>query len=257
MATESFEVSRIIPATPERIYSAWLDSNEHSKFTGTNATVDPTVGGRFTASDGYIEGKNLELEPNRRIVQSWWTTEFPEGSPPSRVEILLEPAEGGTQVRLIHTELPEGQGDAYRKGWTDYYFDPMTEYFSASIGSDTASADTLSDDEVTPAENTPSMADEPPEMIREEGGDEEDDAAPEVTPLARPVKKPAKKAAAKKKPAAKAKPKAKKAAAKPAKKAAKPAKPAKKAAAKPAARKAAAKGKKAAKPKKSPGRSRR
>lgn len=129
--SESFEVSTVLPATAERIYEAWLSSNEHAAFIGSSAEIDAAVGGRFSMWDGYIEGVNEELEPNRRIVQSWRTTEFPPESPDSRLEIVLEAVEGGTRLTLSHTELPEGQGKQYRDGWQEHYFERMREYFSS------------------------------------------------------------------------------------------------------------------------------
>jgi activator of HSP90 ATPase len=131
---ESFEVSAVFPTqTPEKIYAAWLDSQAHSAMTGSPAVVDPALGGKFSAWDEYIQGQTLELEPTRRILQAWRTTEFPEDSPDSRLEIMIEGVDGGAQVTLVHTEIPDGQGEDYRQGWTEYYFEPMGRYFSAEL----------------------------------------------------------------------------------------------------------------------------
>jgi activator of HSP90 ATPase len=70
------------------------------------------------------------MEPHRRIVQTWRTSEFPEDSTDSRVELLLEEVVDGTKITLIHTEIPDGQGDGYKQGWEDFYFTPMRAYFS-------------------------------------------------------------------------------------------------------------------------------
>jgi activator of HSP90 ATPase len=129
---EDIEVSDVIPARAKQVYLAWLDSSGHSQMTGDPATIDGRVGGEFSAGDGYIRGRTLELEPFRRIVQAWRTTEFPEGSVDSRLEITLEEVKGGTKVTLRHTGLPEGQGESYHQGWIDYYFKPMKAYFRAS-----------------------------------------------------------------------------------------------------------------------------
>ena len=129
---ESIEVSAVLPATPLRIYRAWLDSGQHSAMTGGGAAeVDAAVGGRFTAWDGYISGVTLETDAPRRIVQAWRTTEFPKRAKDSRLEVLLEKAAGGTKVTLRHTEIPKGQGEGYRQGWLDYYLAPMQAYFAA------------------------------------------------------------------------------------------------------------------------------
>ena len=129
MKLESLEVSTWLPASPDAVYRAWLDSKSHSAFTGGEASVQPHVDGVFYAWDGYITGANLELEPGRRILQSWTTSEFPEGHPPSLLEVLLDADAGGTRITLKHTDIPEGQGDAYEQGWEDHYFVPMRTWF--------------------------------------------------------------------------------------------------------------------------------
>jgi activator of HSP90 ATPase len=131
--TESLQVSAFFAGiTPERLYSAWLDSEQHAAFTGSPAKVDPQVGGSFTAWDGYIQGATLELEPFLRILQSWRTTEFPEDSPDSSLEVLVQEEKGGARLTLIHTQIPDGQAESYRQGWEDYYFQPMQAYFSGA-----------------------------------------------------------------------------------------------------------------------------
>ena len=109
MELESLTVSALLPATPERIYQAWLDAAEHSAFTGGAATVEPGIGGRHTAWDGYITGKTVELIPGRRIVQSWRTTEFAGDDPDSTITVELKPAKTGTQLTLTHSGVPDGQ----------------------------------------------------------------------------------------------------------------------------------------------------
>ncbi len=126
---ESLQLTVVLPATPHEIYAAWLDSQAHTDFTGSTARVDPRVGGHFSAWDGYILGETLELEPNRRILQAWRTTEFPANSPDSILEVVIEAAEGGTLVVLNQTNIPDGQADDYRQGWVDNYFTPMEAYF--------------------------------------------------------------------------------------------------------------------------------
>ncbi len=125
----SFEVSDVIAASAEEIYHAWLDSYEHSQMTGSPAQVTPKEGAEFTAWDGYISGKNLELQPSTRIVQAWRTTEFKESDPDSLLEVILEPVDGGTRVTLRHSNLPDDD-DQYLQGWLDFYFAPMKEFFA-------------------------------------------------------------------------------------------------------------------------------
>ena len=78
-----------------------------------------------------LERISNAVEEGRRIVQTWRSSDFPDGSTDSRLEVLLEPAEGGTKVTLVHTDIPEGQGRLYEQGWVDNILDyQLTRYLS-------------------------------------------------------------------------------------------------------------------------------
>ncbi len=127
----SFTVSDHLPAPPADVYDAWMSSDGHAAMTGGGAEIDPRQGGAFTAWDGYIQGTTLELEPGRRIVQTWRTADFAPDDPESRIEVLLEPEDGGTLFTLRHTDIPDGQS-GYEEGWRDNYVEPMRAYFTRS-----------------------------------------------------------------------------------------------------------------------------
>ncbi|MBI4956233.1 MAG: SRPBCC domain-containing protein [Myxococcales bacterium] len=160
MKREQLELSIVLPVEPERLYAAWLDPGEHSAFTGGAASVEAWVGGKHTAWDGYIEGEILALEPGRRIVQSWRTTDFTSADPDSRLEISFQSegrpgGEGGdTRLTLHHAELPPGGAARYTRGWQEFYFDPMRAYFAAPA-SGHAPESTGADVGAAPGSSTP------------------------------------------------------------------------------------------------------
>lgn len=129
---EKLKLSVVLPATPKKIYEAWLNSKQHAAFTGGGkATASAKVKGKFTAWDGYISGVNVDLKEGKKIVQAWRTTEFPDDALDSILEINLAPKTGGkTTLTLIQTNIPKGQGASYKTGWKDFYFTPMKKYFS-------------------------------------------------------------------------------------------------------------------------------
>jgi uncharacterized protein YndB with AHSA1/START domain len=130
----TFTLSDIIPASPEAIYDAWLDSRGHSAMTGGKATASAEVGGAFTAWDGYISGRNVQLIPGTRIVQSWRTTQFPPGHQDSTITVLLAAAPGGTRVSITHASVPDDHKGYEDGGWQDHYFTPMKAYFAKPAG---------------------------------------------------------------------------------------------------------------------------
>jgi activator of HSP90 ATPase len=132
--TYEFEQSVVIPASPAAIYDAWLSSEGHTAMTGAEATASPVVGGEFTAWDGYITGRNLELEPGCRILQSWRTSEFTAADADSTIEVLLESETHETLLRLRHSNVPTGHRGYEDGGWLSNYFEPMIAYFSTRTG---------------------------------------------------------------------------------------------------------------------------
>jgi uncharacterized protein YndB with AHSA1/START domain len=126
---ESLEISTILPSNSKEAYLAWLDSREHSEFTGKDAFIEPRVGGKFKACSEYIEGEILELDPFNRIVLSWRTAEFPKEHEDSKLEVLFKDTKEGLEMTLIQTEIPDGQAKQYEEGWHKYYFEPMKKYF--------------------------------------------------------------------------------------------------------------------------------
>lgn len=133
VTTPSVRVSFVLPVSADRLYAAWLDPKEHAAFTGGGAvTSTAKVGGKWTAFDGYASGKYLELASPEKIVMTWAAQDFPEGYGESQVEVLFQPASGGTRVTILHADLPPGDEERFRKGWKRYYESTMREYFKVA-----------------------------------------------------------------------------------------------------------------------------
>jgi activator of HSP90 ATPase len=119
----------VIPATPDEVYDAYIDPKKHAEFTGSKATMSPRVGGKFTAWDDYISGRNLELEKGKKIVQEWVTSEWPQDYPPSRLELTFKEVGGNTELTLVQSDVPAEQANELEEGWTDFYWKPLKAYF--------------------------------------------------------------------------------------------------------------------------------
>ena len=123
--TEEFSANSIV------LYKAWLNGEKHEAFTGGGpARFKNEAGSNFSAWDGYISGKILELSEGKRILHSWRTTDFPENAEDSLLEILLEDNGSGCRLQLNHWNIPDGQVEDYKKGWVDFYLKPMKAYFN-------------------------------------------------------------------------------------------------------------------------------
>ena len=120
MPTNTIRLHRVLRATPERIYRAFLDADAMSKwlppngFTGKVHQLDPKVGGRHKISfTNFSTGKThsfggtyLELVPHERIR---YTDRFddPNLSGEMQVTVSLKKVSVGTELTIAQEGLPE------------------------------------------------------------------------------------------------------------------------------------------------------
>jgi uncharacterized protein YndB with AHSA1/START domain len=119
MSTNSVRLHRVLRATPERIYRAFLDADAMAKwlppngFTGKVHHLDAKVGGtykmsftNFTSGNGHsFGGKYLELVPNERIVH---TDKFDDPNLPGemRTTVTLKKVLVGTELNVVQEGIP-------------------------------------------------------------------------------------------------------------------------------------------------------
>ncbi len=127
----SITLKQVFHVKPDVLYRAWLDSETHTAMTGGEANCTGIENEVFTTWDGYISGKNVQLEQNKKIVQAWRTDEFNADDEDSLLTITFTETPEGTELHLSHENIPEGQSQ-YEQGWIDHYFNPMKSYFEQS-----------------------------------------------------------------------------------------------------------------------------
>jgi activator of HSP90 ATPase len=126
MKTKTIQQTVTIKATPHEVYETLMDSKKHAELVGAEARISKKVGARFSIYDGEIEGVNLELVPDKKIVQSWRYSDWPEGHY-SKATFLLKESQSGTKLIFTQTEVPEDKYEDVSQGWHDYYWQPMKE----------------------------------------------------------------------------------------------------------------------------------
>ena len=115
-------------AGARQIYEALLDAKQFSAFSGGRAAeIHREVGGAFSIFAGHIVGRNLELVPNRRIVQAWRAASWPEGIYSiARFELLGQGS--GTRVMFDHTGFPPELAEHLESGWNKNYWTALQKY---------------------------------------------------------------------------------------------------------------------------------
>lgn len=124
---KDFKKYYLLPATPEEIYTALTNPLTIELWTGEPAEMSTEPGTEFSMWDGSIAGKNLEFEPDKKIVQQWY---FDGQEAESIVTIKLFPDKKGTSVDLRHTNIPDADYNDFVEGWDESYFGALAEFFS-------------------------------------------------------------------------------------------------------------------------------
>jgi uncharacterized protein YndB with AHSA1/START domain/DNA-binding transcriptional ArsR family regulator len=112
-----------IKTTPERLWQAITDTEMRRKYTfGAVVTSDWTPASRYQAVGGtstIFEGENLEIDPPRRLVQSfralWGEDVKSEGT--SRVTWEIVPIGDSCLLKVTHDQLREDANNQLYGGW--------------------------------------------------------------------------------------------------------------------------------------------
>lgn len=119
-STNSVRLHRVLRATPERVYRAFLDPDAMVKwlpphgFTGKVDHIDASVGGTCrmsftnfgTGSSHSFESRYVELKPDEVIR---YTEQFDDPNLPGQMQttIRLRPVSCGTDVEIVQEGIPE------------------------------------------------------------------------------------------------------------------------------------------------------
>ena len=119
MSTSTIPLYRVLRATPERVYRAFLDPDAMSKwlppngFTGKVHQMDARVGGKhkmsftnFTTGKSHsFGGEYLELVPHERIR---YTDRFDDPNLPGEMQITatLKKVSVGTELNIVQEGVP-------------------------------------------------------------------------------------------------------------------------------------------------------
>lgn len=113
---------------PADVYNALVNQAMVEIWSGEPAVMSEEPGSEFSLWDGSITGRNLEFEKDHRIVQEW---NFGEQDEPSLVTLKLHPKGKGTQLEVLHTNIPDDAYDNIVEGWISDYLGGLEQLFEA------------------------------------------------------------------------------------------------------------------------------
>jgi uncharacterized protein YndB with AHSA1/START domain len=115
---KTFKLRETIKALPADVYAALTNKHILEIWTGENAEMVAEPNTEFSWFDGDICGKNIEFEPNKRIVQLWYFGENEQ----STVTINIFPDKKGTQIEVLLSDIPEEAVENLTEGWKETIF---------------------------------------------------------------------------------------------------------------------------------------
>ena len=119
----------VIDASAATIFPFLIDAARHVLWMGTEAQLEPHVGGTYRVLAQGIHpgvGEFKEIVPNEKVVFSFGWDEPNHPIPPgsTEVEITLLPEGTKTRVRLAHRGLPDDAVADHTNGW-DFYLNRL------------------------------------------------------------------------------------------------------------------------------------
>ncbi len=129
MKTKTLHQSVVIETEPHEVYETLIDSKRHAEFTGAKATIGRNVGDNFNVWDDWATGSNVEIVPDKKIVQRWRGSDWPGGHY-SMVMFELKKIDRGTRLDFTQTGIPEALYEEVARGWKEWYWKKLQVYFS-------------------------------------------------------------------------------------------------------------------------------
>ncbi len=130
MATRTIKQTALIRgATPHDVFETLMDSKRHGALSGQPTKVSRRVGGAWSVGHD-LEGKNITLTKDKRIVQTWRANNWPMGVY-SRATFALAKAPGGTKITFTQTGVPSEAYTEIATGWRTYYWEPLRRAFAS------------------------------------------------------------------------------------------------------------------------------
>lgn len=123
----TIEKTVLVPLGADETFALLTEPERLRRWQLVSARMDLRAGGdfRWTVVPGATaSGTFVEVEPGKRLVYTWgWESEQADVGPgpgDSTITITLEPADGGTTVRLVHEGLTPEQEEAHSHGWDHF-----------------------------------------------------------------------------------------------------------------------------------------
>lgn len=139
---EAIHQEVIFKAPRKRVYEALSDAAQFEKVVqlssamkthmvppGKPAEISRELGGAFSLFGGYISGRQVELVPDKLIVQAWRAGSW-AASAYSIARYELTDQDSSTKLIFDHAGFPGAQAAHLAEGWHINYWEPLAKFLA-------------------------------------------------------------------------------------------------------------------------------
>lgn len=131
MSTFDISLSYVVYASPSRVYDAMTRQEVLKQWIEGDVLFEYEEGGKVELFDKWVSGEVIMLEKDKALTITWKPNTWPKKSKPSFVTLLLEEHPAGTEVTVEHSGFTNAEeATNHEKGWIDFYFEPLNDYFT-------------------------------------------------------------------------------------------------------------------------------
>lgn len=139
---EAIHQEVIFKASRKRVYEALTEAAQLEKVVqlsaatkthmvppGKPAEISREPGGAFALFGGYISGRQIELVPDKLIVQAWRAGSWDPGAY-SIAKFALTEQDSNTKLIFDHAGFPGAQAEHLLEGWRTNYWEPLAKFLA-------------------------------------------------------------------------------------------------------------------------------
>ena len=122
-------------ATPEKVFDALTKEAILEEWCDGGGKVASKAGGEIEMFGGWVKGEVVEFSAKtKKLSYTWKPKEWDKKTPASLVAYTFNTHKAGTDLHVVHTGFPtQEEADNHLRGWTDFVFEPLNDYFTAQM----------------------------------------------------------------------------------------------------------------------------
>ncbi len=114
----------VINAPITKVWQAFVNPSVIEQWGGGPAKMSVEEGFEFKLWGGDIYGTNTKVITEKLLQQDWYGGKW---DTPSKLSFSFSENDGNTEIKMIHTDVPDDAAKDIEQGWREYYLGPIKE----------------------------------------------------------------------------------------------------------------------------------